>query len=268
MNLQLRIATIIIDFFLILSAFILAYFVRVGFIFSTDFHFRPYFYISVLTAAVWIGFLVVARVYRLSSRTDRLNHFVLIAVTNVAAIAVFALLYYGIQKEFFSRLLLAYSYMFATLGLILVHFILQKWRNHKVIQGHGVKNVLIIGSNRKAKSLVKRLLDMDSAFRPVAVVDGYGTSVREIAGVPVVGKLNKLESTIDDMKIDEVIQVDNLEQTLNIISVCQQYKIGYKMDPSLHGIFHNEVRVDFVEDIPVIGLLHRDRSIWDIILGH
>ncbi|NJP03788.1 hypothetical protein HC823_00715 [Candidatus Gracilibacteria bacterium] len=61
---------IFLDFILVYGAFLLAYFVRVGWIFSTDFPFPLFAGLSAIGAIVWIVFLLFTKNYRLPPRPE------------------------------------------------------------------------------------------------------------------------------------------------------------------------------------------------------
>src|SRR3989344_1144389 len=50
---------------------------------------------------------------------------------------------------------------------------------------------LIVGVTRESKQLIQALNRSRNPLRPVAILDGSGVKEKEIAGVPVLGKLNK-----------------------------------------------------------------------------
>ncbi len=262
-----RLILVVTDYLLILGAFVLAYFIRVGWILSTDFPFSPYFKISALVSLAWIFFFVLFRVYALHHRTDTKGHFLRIFLANVAGIASFVILFFTLRKLFFSRLIPIYTFIIATFSLILAHWLAQKIRGKLTKKGKGVSRVLIIGANRATKELIKNLQEANSKHLPVAILDAYGSSLEEINNIPIAGKLNVLEKTIEKYKVDEIIQTDNLEQTLNIINFCQQKNLAYAMLPSLLGVFHNDIEVQTLEIQPVVRLKKPQVNLWEILLG-
>jgi FlaA1/EpsC-like NDP-sugar epimerase len=267
MILRLRLIALLVDYALILGSFVLAYFIRVGFIFSSDFSFGPYFSVAALTSIAWILFLILFRVYRLQGRWKRWQHYCTLYAGNLAGVAVFGLLFFSFNKEFFSRLLLVYTYFLACGLLTVSHLIFEQIQCRLVDIGKGVIRVLVLGSNRSAEATIRMLLSQKSHFVPVAVLDGYGASVSDICDVPVLGKLNKLEQTVEEELIDHIIQVDNLEQTLNVINFCHQRNIGYSLSPSLLGVYHDNIRIDTLEGKPIVRAVNADRSFFDIIFG-
>ena len=109
---------------------------------------------------------------------------------------------------------------------------------------------LIIGVTRESKRLVELLNKGRSPLKPVAILDGRGTKETEIDGVPVRGKLNKLDDVINE-GITHLIQCSDLEQSLNLLSACRKSRITYMLLPSVLGIVERDERIESLEGQPV-----------------
>lgn len=262
-----RLALMATDYVALLFAFALSYFIRVKWIFSTDFPFWPYFRIALIVSLVWVGFFVIFRLYALNRRTDTREHTFRLFLVNVLGTGTFLLFFFMFRKLIFSRLILVYCFLISTLLLLVTHYVSEKLRSFYSKKSIGISRVLIIGTNRSAEKLLSTLRTLSSKHRPVAILDGYGSGKKEVAGVPVLGKLNILESTVDTYHIDEIIQVDNIEQALNIITFCQQRGIKYAMLPSLLGVFHDQIGVENMEFQPIVRLKDRKPFLLERIFG-
>ena len=111
---------------------------------------------------------------------------------------------------------------------------------------------LIIGVTRESKRLIESLVKKRNPLHPVAILDGRGFAGAEVEGVPVLGKLNKLEEVLEKKEITHLIQCSDLEQSLNLLSACRNKKITYIMLPSVLGIVDRDEHVDSLEGMPVI----------------
>jgi hypothetical protein len=78
--------------------------------------------------------------------------------------------------------------------------------------------------------------------------------VKEVAGVPVLGKLNKLEETIKEKRPTHLIQCSNLEHTINLMSVCRQHGMTYLLLPSVLGVTGAAETVETIEGQNVIAV--------------
>lgn len=266
MILRLRYLTIFVDYLLLLGAFTLAYFVRVGFIFSTDLPFSPYLTSAFLAAALWILSVIIFRGYSTAVRFSRPIHLMKVLVAGLTGTAAFGLIFYFSEKALFSRLLMVYIFVFGGLAMLMVHFLMLAVERSLIRRGYGITRLLMIGSNRGVKSFIASLKANDSSYLPVAILDGYGTSQKDIAGVPVLGKLNILEEVVDRYQIHAIVQGDNIEQVVNIHSFCLQHGLDYYLLPYLFGAYQGQLQVSFLEK-PVIHPMKQPPNLLEKLLG-
>ncbi len=252
MILKLRYLTLILDYLLLQGMFALAYLLRVGFVWSSDFPFEPYFWTSLVAGLVWIASLLIFRGYNPSIRFTRWIHIMKLIVAGLTGTALFGLIFYFGQQSLFSRLLLGYIFGLGTTAMLLFHLFMQWIEIHMIRKGYGNIRTLIIGSNRGVKAFVSELQKNHSPYVPVAILDGHGTKQKEIYGVPILGKLNILEETVDEYLIDAIVQGDNVEQVVNIVHFCDQNTLEYFLLPYLLGMYQDNLRVQMIEK-PVIA---------------
>ena len=262
---QLKILQIIVDAVLILAAFVLAYFLRIGFYFSTEFSFQNYFLVALITLPFTILFMFFIRAYKLSQQVRSWRHVQRLTLVALENVFLFMILYYFTFREFFSRLILIYLFVltlaFTYAWHVAFRWILQKASSKEV----GIYRALVIGTNRPAETIVRLLIDEKSHIKPVAAINAHGGSKKMIAGVPVVGKMNLFEKTIADHDIDIIIQVDHLEQSLNIINYALANNLQYLMPPELLGIFQGHQIIEEVEGMPFLKVRRKKRwwhNIW------
>lgn len=262
---RLKVLQIVVDALLIVAAFALAYFAKIGFFFSTVFSFEQYFTIAVLTTPITIGLMFFARTYRLTQQVLSLRHFQRIAFVAIENVAVFMVLYYFTYRDFFSRMILVYIFLF-TLTFVYGWHVFFRWILKKSFERErGVYRTLIIGANRPAQQIVQLLITERSHFKPVAVIDAHGSQKEPIHGVPVVGKMDRFEKAIAEHQIDVILQADHLEQTVNIINYALANNIKYMMPPELLGLFQGHQILEEVEGMPFLKIQKRKKwwhNIW------
>ncbi|MBU0727485.1 hypothetical protein KKA95_02265 [Patescibacteria group bacterium] len=260
----LKLIQIFVDAILILGAFALAYFLRIGFYFSSDFPFDQFFIVALITMPITLLFMFFIRAYKLNQQIISLRHIQRLTFVALENVFVFMILYYFTYREFFSRLILIYAFVL-TLTLTYTWHVLFRWILQKASQREiGIYRTLIIGGNRPAHEIIKILITNKSHIKPVAVIDPHGTSKGVIHGIPVVGKMNVFEKTIADHDIDIILQADNIEQSLNIINYALQNNIKYIMPPELLGIFQGNQTLEEVEGLPFLKV-HKDKKWWQSI---
>ncbi len=224
------------DIALFIAAYAVAYFLRIGFINSTDFPLDLYLQTALIVSPFWILTMLQLGIFRLTRIQSDQKNLAHILFACVLASALFTLTYYFLFTEFFSRLLLVYAGAINLALTIVWHLAFDTWQRTVLRKNPPAYPVLIVGLNREAERLINLLEDRQSPLKPVAILDGQGTSKTEVRGVPVLGKLNKLEDVIKSLRPTHLIHCSNLEHTINLMSVCRQHKMTYLLLPSLLGV--------------------------------
>jgi FlaA1/EpsC-like NDP-sugar epimerase len=239
------------DIAVFIGAYALAYVTRVGLILSTDFPLHRFLAVTILVVPFWLGVLMGSRTFSLMRRQMTLRTFAYITYACLIGTSLFALAYFFIFGLFFSRLLLAFALGFSILGTWLCHLTIGWIGRGMLRRSPPAYPTLIIGATREAATLIRSLTKNRSPLTPVAILDGRGTSAKELEGIPVRGKLNLLEETIQSLKITHLVQCSDLEQSINLLSACRQRGITYLLLPSVLGIIERDERVELLEGRPV-----------------
>lgn len=253
MVVKLRLITIFSDFLLLIAAYSFSYFLRVDFIFSTDLPFKPFLGTAFFSAFVFIITMLLLRGYHPQLRFMNLPHILKILVSSGTATAAFGITYYFVQKAYFSRLLLVYLFFFGFTTILLLHLFMEWLEKHLIIKGFGRIPVLLIGTNRGVESFVNALINNRSPYFPIGILDGYGTSKKELNGVPVLGKLNRLEEVIEEHNVQAIVQGDQIEQVINLVHFCKQRGLSYYLLPYLLGMVQERMKIEQLE-LPVMSL--------------
>lgn len=240
------------DFALFIAAYVIAYFLRVGFLLSTDFPLDLYVRTVVIIAPLWLlvmGQLGIFRLTRVQSDKKNLSH---ILFACVMATALFTLAYYFLHNNFFSRLLLVYAGVLSLLLTTLWHLAYDQWQRQQLRKDPPAYPVLVIGINRETERIITLLEEKQSPLKPIGVLDAQGSPLKEIHGVPVLGKLNVLEEVIKTKRPTHLLQCSNLEHTINLISVSRQHRLTYMLLPSVFGAVGGQGEVIMVEGQPML----------------
>jgi len=244
---------ILADFVLILLAFCAAYGARIGFFSSTDFPFFPFFSDAFSMAPIFVVLLAGNGLFSLHEK-----HFseILwkILLSTLVGTMVFALLFFFRREFFFSRLMILYIFLFATGFLVLFHFLREFFLRQKYREKKGILRTLVIGNGRGAEKIAKSFFESGSRFQIVAALAPYGGSTKEFFGVPVLGKLDALETIVKREKIDAIIQTEAPEHTLNLSTFCEGRFLEFLVSPHLLGIFSDRFWGQQIGGVSVIRL--------------
>ena len=249
------------DVLFFVGSYALAYFMRVGWILSTAFPFAPFIEVAAVVAPLWLIVLASTRIFTLSRTQHSLRNALSLVFANVVGLALFALTYYFLFDLFFSRLLLVEAFLLSVIILWIWHIVFEwcarrtLWRNPQSFP------TLIVGVTRESKALIALLRESKNPLKPVAILDAHGAKEKEIEGVPVLGKLDKLEETIATFRISHLIQCSNLEHSINLLSACRSRGITYLLLPSVLGIVERDERIESIEGHAVV-MVNPSKSRW------
>jgi len=254
-----RIIHIILDFLLIYGAFLLAYFFRVGFIFSSDFDFFAFAKFSFVASFLWSGFLILTQYYKIPPKSGLKFIFDLFLIFLGGSVSIaFLLVLFFFEETFFSRLLNFYAFFLAYIFLLSSQFIFKKIIAIRKKRGKEIYKTLVIGANRASEKLIELIEKNPYApYKIIGIIDPYGLP-NNIKITKVLGKLNKLEQICEEKKITSIIQCDAFEHTINLISFCEEKDIKFQFLPSLRGVFEDNLRIREIAGKNVGSFVKRD----------
>ncbi len=242
---------LITDVVVFLAAYACAYVLRVGLIFSTDFPLDHFLVAALVAVPVWLAALITSRTFALTRRQRELRSAAYILYACMVGAAVFALSYYFLFGQFFSRLLLVFAFLLSAIFTWAWHIAFGAIQRFALRANPPVYPTLIVGVTRESTALIHTLQSGRSPLKPVAVLDARGTKQTSIHGVPVRGKLNKLDETLRDHRITHLIHCSDLEHSLNLLSACRNHHITYMLLPSVLGIIGVQESMETLEGQPV-----------------
>lgn len=235
------------DMMLFIATYVLAYFLRVGPILSTDFPFDHFFIITLLVSPLFLLALLTTRTFALMRNQTTIRNAAYIAYSCLVGTALFTLAYYFTFTAFFSRLLLLYAFTGSVVAIFVWHVLYQRVQRSILRMVPPVFPTLIVGVTRESRQIIDLLKRKNNPLVPVAILDGKGIPEKSIGGAPVLGKLNMLEETLHKERITHLIQCADLEQSLNLLSACRKRKITYMLLPSVLGMVEGDERIESLE---------------------
>lgn len=238
---------ICLDFIGVWACFLLAYFVRVGWIFSTDFPFDLFFWLSGAATLVWIVFLLFTRFYKIipdAGKTKKILQLGSIFGGGLLAVGFLIASYFFPRHILFSRLIGLYIVLFSGIFLFVSTQVFE-WmlRRDKRRGKSAVYRTILVGANRVSEKFIQALeRDPYAPYEVIGVIDPYGLAPKNFSG-KILGKLNKLEDICETENITCIIQYDAFEHTVNLISLSQEKNIKFLFDPALRGIYEDNLRI-------------------------
>ena len=268
----LKCVQVIFDFLLIVLAFGTSYFFRLSLnlllewkatMIHSDYPIEDFYFNS---AMAWL-FIIIIFIYQGRYSIDKPYKNI---YNNISAsiiwVTVFILIYFYNREIFFSRLIPLYAFVLLFVFLYLNNIIFSKIYSLKSLRERYWKRTLIIWANQNAENLINSLNKSNSIRQIIWILDAYWTKLKKINWVKVLWKMNKFEQVINDYNVEEIIQADNIEQTLNIVTFCENRAIAYYLMPSLSSwIFHENMEILYFDKSPTIYLNQGNLNSWNLI---
>lgn len=142
-------------------------------------------------------------------------------------------------------------------------FVWRLYRDTYINPRYDQMRTLIIGAG-SAGTMVARQLQQnpDSELKPVAFIDDDKTKQKlEIHGLPVCGGIEKIEETVEKLRIEHIIiAIPSLTKSelRKIFEECQKTEAKTKIMPLLEDIVSGRLEVNDMRDVEVEDLLGRD----------
>lgn len=242
---------ILSDAAIFIGTYVLAYFLRVGLILSTDFPLNKLLAVITGVTPFWLLILVALGVFHPLRNQKNLATLSHMSTAALLGVALFTLGYYFRFTAFFSRLLLIEAFLLSSIGLWVWHIIMQGIIRHILRSPPLSFPTLIVGATREAARLIHTLERQQSPLSPIGILDSRSVQESRIAGIPVLGKLNMLDTILTEKKITHLIQCSDVEHTINLLSACRAHGITYMLLSSVLGIVDRDERIESLEGFPV-----------------
>lgn len=219
----------------------------------------PYIHALPLVVGIWIFATAYHQHYSHREKISSLNQLSRIFKTVLAGfigILAIATLFKGLDL---GRSVIGISSIFVFLYLYSSRTSLRFMKRRLVARGYGLTRVLILGAGVIGKKVKDRIVSHpEIGFHLIGFIDDNpalkGTSVD---GVPVLGTTRELVPLIKLHKIEEVfLAVPSMPQSrvMNLVVQCETTRVDFKIVSNIFEMITSHVKIDEVEDIPVIKL--------------
>lgn len=189
-----------------------------------------------------------------------------ILIATPTALMLFVTTMFFIKDSFFSRLIILYALGLIILATTLARLIMFLIRRFLFRFGIGVKRVLVVGTNKTSKEIIKDIeRHPGRGLRIVGIVkvNGNMEAFDQIRS-EIVGFINELGSLVTRLKPDEIIQTEPFgpQENLNIIHLCEDKKITFRYVPSMFALYSKNNDADTLGKIPVFEIKRSNLDGW------
>lgn len=264
---------IIIDTFVLLSAFVIAYVVRVQYDprpLLTTVYANDYFQAFIYIVPFWILIFAVLGLYQSSTYNRRLVEWSKIAIGVFIGILLVIGWQYISGKNILPARLVAVYGLFAAFGLIVLEReILRLVRSFLFRCGKGVNRVLLIGTSDATSDIARNLSDtIKSGYKIVAIAGPKKVVPAELE----VTHYSLVETALRDIKLNRISTIiqtdlyDSTERNQRILNAAQSNHIGYSFIPGEAEFYSGKNTVDVFLGYPMISVYQTPLVGWGAII--
>jgi exopolysaccharide biosynthesis polyprenyl glycosylphosphotransferase len=257
-------AMVLLDAVFINAAFIVAYWLRYDVEFGgtvEEANFVPlsaFLTVQVSLTLITILVFLAEGLYRGPRRPSWPNQLNIIIRGTITAMAVLIVIVFIFRPYFFSRLIFAQAWALMVIFLAVVRLMEDALRGMLRRRGIGVVRLLLVGAGDVGRSIMQSLVAQPGLdYDVVGFVDDDPEKLQDIGRFKALGTTDDIPRLIAGFAVDEVIITLpwlSHGKVLAIMNHCQARRVQVKVVPDLFQISMNQVDIDELNGIPLIGL--------------
>lgn len=279
-SLVYRVVLVLGDFLTLVGAFMVAYIIRVNYDpRSLILHIPVRTYLSsiLLVLPLWI---IIHAAIGLYSRAVFENRFAelgkLILGSILGILAVVGYDFVSNNTLFPARLVVVYAFVLGLTFLVIFRTLARKVRSILYSYDIGITNLLIVGSGKRAKSVINQFIDTSATgYRIIGIV---GEQQKDLPGIPVFEDLHQARVKLKLPNIHSIIQTTlykSEEKNSEVVSFAQENHIEFRFIPAGSELYSGNIEVELFREIPAV-MVHQTaligwgrivKRIFDIVMG-
>jgi FlaA1/EpsC-like NDP-sugar epimerase len=267
-----RIIIFLIDCFLIISAFLIAFFLRFEHhipVAAWGLLFTGIIVVIIVKPLVFISMGLHNTLWRYSSIHDMLRIFNIVTVSSILSSFIAALILISRSGFYsYSIFLLDWALLLLLVGASRMALRIYSERSTALRSLNSGRKTLIIGAGDAGNLLLKEIRkSKHTSYNIIGFVDDDPDKQRMLLnGVPVVGRIERLKSIVRKYNIEEVILAipsAKKEVIRKVVNGCEKANVRFKTLPSLTDIIDNKISISQIKDVEIEDLLGRDPVVLD-----
>lgn len=264
---------IIIDTFVLLAAFTLAYILRVQYDprpLVANVHAYDYLYAFLLIIPFWIIVFILLGLYLRNTYNRRLIEWSKIAIGSfIGILLVIGWQYVSGKNIFPARLVAVYVFVGSFLLIVVEREVLRYIRSLMFRYGRGVKRVLMIGTSDATGDIALSLADTSKSGYEIVAIAGPKKIMPAQLGVH---QYSLVETALKDIEVNGITTIiqtdlyDSVERNQRILSAAQTHHIEYSFIPGEAEFYSGKNSVDVFLGYPMITVYQTPLVGWGAIV--
>jgi exopolysaccharide biosynthesis polyprenyl glycosylphosphotransferase len=214
---------------------------------------KSYFSVFIFWTICQVFIFNIYQLYR-TSRNLNISREVFIVGKGVISAAILAALFIFLLKiDVFSRIVFVESTLLIFLVVSIWRFVKRVCVRQLIVRGFANYNVLIIGANKQAETLIQEIRDNPYfGFKIVGILDN--NEIKSIAEFKLLGGLDKLEYAVKKFFIDEIYITKNFQGPVlqDIVLRCLKLGRTVRLMTDDFGIFTQKLSLGYLGLVPLI----------------
>lgn len=219
--------------------------------------------------------LIWTAVFRLSGlyaprRTGRLldETFLVLRASALSMLCLIALFYFFRDLRY-SRLTIGFFGLFSSSGLMLTRALARKGLHRLRRQGYNLRHAVVLGTGDLARQLIERIdshPDLGIQIRGV-ISDGAEQSAN-VAGHPVIGRIEQIGAVVRDHGIDQVyvaLPLDQQQDLVQTLHALDDELVDIRVVPDLVQYYTLRGGVEELFGLPIVHLRNSPGVGWDAV---
>lgn len=246
-----------IDVLAILTAFTLGYFTRVQGDIVYIWVFADYFRFVLSLVFFWIVIFSLEGLYKKNIlKSGALDELASVFLGVSSGIMLVVAYFFLSRTEFFSRLVILYSWVYAVILIFVARQIIKGVYHILLKHGIGIHRVIIVGKNNFNKEIIAAISQSKYAgMKVVKIIDRDG--------------IEKIESILAQTKFDEIILADpsiSEKEALVLIDICQQRGKVIKLVPNIFRVRATNIAMETISGVPLVEFKRTPLDGWGTII--
>ncbi len=263
---------IIVDTFVLLTAFVLAYIARVQYdprplrheVFATE-----YFLTFLAIVPFWIFIFALLGLYSSQTYNRRLVEWSKLAVGSfIGILLVIGYEYIADEALFPARLVAFYALAASFILLLFEREIMRMLRSLMFKYGRGVSRVLLIGSSDTTADIADELADTKKSGYQIVAIAGPKNIIPANSSAKHYSNLNLALNNIQLDRVNTIIQTDlyeNRQRNQRILAASQTNHLRYSFIPAEAEFYTGKNTVDIFLGYPMISVSQTPLIGWGAI---
>ncbi|MEK7142812.1 MAG: sugar transferase [Patescibacteria group bacterium] len=248
-----------VDMAMIILAFILSYKFRLYFEIVPALYIEPfkeYIKFVFLTLPGWLIVFALSGLYSISERTRPLQQFGKIFVASTAAIAIVMAWIFLSRTFFFSRLIIAFSWILSIITVAAGRYLMRNIEIFCYRFGIGIHRVIVLSGGGSAKLIVAEIRrNQKLGYRLVKIINAEA--------------IDKLTQILKRNPADEMIIANATlgeKQIFKVLEFCRHNHLGFKMTPNAFLLQSSHVDIQQLAGMPILEFKRTPLDGWGKII--